>query len=233
MAGSDSSDRTNHIRFAAAFFILVFFVPSVVSAQDLPILTAEFWLELEPHIRVQGGTAETNDERIERLLREAQFVFSGMIYGFSFRYVPLDRRRGVEEELEVDPVATIKWGDPALSVVDARIDSGRHRALIRYNVGEKQRHWIDHWQSNIFERSTGYGRGNVFKGEDQKRRAVENGIREAIRNYLRPREYNKPKEIAGFAAFSEEPYIIIDEGFYKAKVLVKLDIRSVVPYKMH
>ncbi len=224
------------IRTIRIFFALVaasVFLPISAWPQNLHVLTGEFWLELEPHVRQEGRAPQSAEERIELLLSEAQYVFSGMIYGFSFRYVPLDLRRNVTEELEVKPVATILRGDPALAVVEARIESGRHFALIRYHVREEQRTWVDHWSSNLFERATGYGTGDMLKGEEQKRIAIENGIREAIRAYLRPREYNKPKEISGFAAFVDVPYVVIDEGHYRAKVSVKLDIRDIVPYRLY
>ena len=55
----------------------------------------------------------------------------------------------------------------------------------------------------------------------------------ALRAYTRTRVYTKPREISGLAAFASVPYVVIDEGTYRAKVEVKLDIREVLPYKVY
>lgn len=196
-------------------------------------LEGEFWVELEPMVRFEEADAGTSEDQIRVLLEEARFVYSGMLYGFSFRYVPLDLRREVEEEFEITPLAEIAWGDPRLTVAESRYSNGRRYLIIRYQPQENQLAWVRFWDSNIHAVSTAYGTGDVFHGQEEKRAAIEEGLKEAIRGYLRPREYNKPKEISGRVAFAEVPYVVIDSGYYRAKVEAKLDIREIVPYNIH
>ena len=217
--------------FAPLFVYLA--VSAGAAAQTLPILQGEFWVELEPLVGIEGGNPETDEEQIELLLGEAQMVFSGMVYGFEFRYVPSDLRREVAEEFDLDLLAEIPWGDASLSVAQSRYQSGRRYVLIRYFVSEVQGSWVRFWDSNTHPTSTAIGEGNLFRGRDEKLTAIRNGVKEAIRAYTRTRVYTKPREISGLAAFASVPYVVIDEGTYRAKVEVKLDIREVLPYKVY
>ena len=212
--------------------LLSFFASQQVSGQNEPIYFGEFWGEVDPVEEIAAGEQEANEARVKAILEDAVYAFSGMVYGFTFRYVPVDFRREVAEELEIAPAAEIPWGDPGLSVVESSFVNGRQRLLIRYITHPEQSSWIEYWNSNVFPASSGYAEGNLLLGKREKQAAIERAIREAIREYLKPREANKPREISGMFAFDSVPRIIIDEGSYKAIVSVKLDIREVVPYKV-
>ena len=198
----------------------------------MPLLSGEFWVEVDPLVEVETNL-ETSDDQILVLLTEARYVFSGMIYGFEFRYVPLDLGRDVAEEFELDPVAEIPWGDPGIIVAESRYENGRLYALIRYWVPREQRAWIDFWGSNVHPSVSAFGTGDFLEGRPAKFSSFYDGIRESIRGYLRPREANKPREIAGRIAFSQVPYVVIDGGVYRSRVEVKLDIRNIIPYKVY
>ncbi len=73
----------------------------------------------------------------------------------------------------------------------------------------------------------------MFLGIKEKNAAMSDGVKEAVRAYLRSRILNKPKEVRGKAVFSEVPYVIIDEGAYRAKVSVKIDIDEIIPYRIY
>lgn len=215
---------------AAAFFLVV---ELHLYSEDLPILSSEFWVETAPLIEIEDDQIESPEDQIRILLEEARYVFSGMIYGFSFRYVPLDVRREVEEEFDLEPLHEIVWGDPRLSVAESRREKGRRYALIRYWVSEEQSGWVRFWASNVHATAAAFGAGDFFDGRMAKFDAMEAAVLESVRAYLRPRELNKPKEISGRLIFAEAPYVIIDGGEYRAKVEVKLDIREVVPYTLY
>ena len=223
-----SSQQFRTFILVTATLFLVFAVH--LHSEDLPILSSEFWVETAPLIEIEDDQIESPEDQIRILLEEARYVFSGMIYGFSFRYVPLDVRREIEEEFELEPLYEIVWGDPGLTVVESRRESGRRYALIRYWVSEEQSSWVRFWASNVHATAAAFGAGDFFDGRMAKFDAMEAGVLESVRAYLRPRELNKPKEISGRLVFAEAPYVIIDGGEYRAKVEVKLDIREVVPY---
>jgi hypothetical protein len=219
--------------FFAFASLLALLAAAPAPAQELPIYEAEFWIELEPAVAIEGVDLSDGEEQARLLLEEARFVFSGMLYGFEFRYVPLDLRREVAEEFEITPLAEIRWGDPRLSITESRYRNGRRYVFIRYTVAGEQAAWVRYWGSNIHAVSAAYGTGNVFSGQEEKYAAVREGLKESIRAYARSREYNKPREISGRVAFASAPYIIIDSGEYRAKVESKLAIRSVIPYRTY
>jgi hypothetical protein len=88
-------------------------------------------------------------------------------------------------------------------------------------------------QSNIYHNATGWGKSSMFGGPGGKYDAVAGAVKEALRVHLRPRIYNKPKEVKGKVVLTEVPYIIIDSGEYAAKASVRIDIDEIVPYKMY
>ena len=183
-------------------------------------------------VEFASGEQETGEDQIRLLLEEARFVFSGMVYGFRFRYVPSDRARAVVEEFDLVPLHQIAWGDPALSVVESRFEAGRRYALIRYWVAEEQQSWSRFWQSNVHAPASAFGSSDLFGGRSAKLEAIEEGVIESVRAFLRPREQNKPKEISGRVAFADVPYVVISGGEYHARVEVKLDIQEVIPYRI-
>lgn len=219
-------------KFRVIIFPLIIVISSICLAEDLPLLAGEFWVELDPVIQEDENSTLSEEEASKRLLEEAQYVFSGMIFGFSFLYTPLDRTREVDEIFELLPEAEIVWGDPALTVAEVRVSGNRKYALIRYYPHDFQKSWIEYSGSNLLSRASAYGYGDVFKGHSQKLKSIGEGIREAVRSYLRKRIFNKPKEIRGRAVLSDVPYVYIDAGRYVAKVRVKLDIREIIPYKI-
>ncbi len=198
-----------------------------------PILTGEFWVELDPFVESGQDSRLSREEAHTRILEEARFVFSGMIYGFKFVYTPSDATRKVAELFTFEPVAQIPWGDPALSVADVRIDGNLLRAYVRYIPTDHQLRWLKMMQSNIYSDATGWGQASMFAGRAAKYRAMEEAAKEAIRAHLRPRIYNKPKEVRGSVVFAEAPYVLIDAGEYKAKVTVKIDVDEIIPYRLY
>ena len=47
-------------------------------------------------------------EAREFLDREINWLFRGAIFGFSYRYTPLDRSRGIEEEFLLEQLEVLK-----------------------------------------------------------------------------------------------------------------------------
>lgn len=209
---------------------MLFFTAATVHSDDF--LAGSFWVEYRP---IVAGTEypQSDDEAARFALEEAQYVFSGMIYGFTFRYTPYDASRQVEEIFELEPVHSIPWGDENLRVTGGRVDREYYRAEALYELRDFQQQRLEYWSSNTFPSATGTGSGDIFIGREGKYDAIRQAVKEAIRNYLRPRVFNKPREITGEAVLSDVPYIIIDAGGYHAKVRVKLQVRDVHPYPVY
>ncbi|MBN1685112.1 MAG: hypothetical protein JW852_00580 [Spirochaetales bacterium] len=216
------------------FAVLLFGIPAGMYALDTdPVLTGDFWVELDPFVETEGGAQQTDEEAYTRILEEARYVFSGMIYGYTFLYTPSDATRKVDELFTFDPVAQIPWGDPGLSIAETWTEGNLLHAYVRYFPKDHQLRWLRMMQSNIYHNATGRGRASMFAGASGKYEAVAEAAKEAIRAHLRPRIFNKPKEVRGSVVLAEAPYIVIDAGEYEAKVTVRIDVGEIIPYRLY
>lgn len=216
-------------RFETALFLLLL---SAAALFPQDFLAGSFWVEYNPI--VAGTEYPQSDTEAARLaLEEARYVFSGMIYGFSFRYTPSDMSRRVDEIFELEAIHSIPWGDRSLRVLGGTVDREYYKAEVLYELRDFQRQRLDYWDSNTFPSASGTGIGDLFIGREGKYEAIREGVKEAVRNYLRPRVFNKPREITGEAVLAEVPYIVIDAGGYHAKVRIKLEVREVQPYPVY
>lgn len=193
-------------------------------------LVGNFWCELDPLVGSEGNNV-TEEEATKRVLEEARYVFSGMIYGFKFEYTPSDKRRKINDYFKMDPLLLIKWGDEKLRVKKLWIKNNKYYLKIMYEMDEYQEKRMKAWSSNIFPKLISTGSSDYFKGYKNKIKAYEDAVRQASRAYLRKKHYNKPRVIIGEAAFTSIPYNIIDSGFYKNKLSIALNIKNLKDYK--
>ena len=230
---------------------------------DVDIITAEFWTELDPIMEgsppqdaerdrsealdrgaagdsppppvapLIGSGVLSQEEAIRRTLEEARLVISGMIYGFDLRYTPSDRARNVAEELVIEPRARIPAGDRALRVLQVRTSGNKYFVHIRYDLAEHQQRRMQAWGSNTLSSAGGRGTASLQQGYRGKFESFNQAIKNALREYLRPRYKNKPSRIQAAVALKEPPYTVIDAGGYHSKVRIKIDVREVRPYSAY
>ncbi|MFQ3621364.1 MAG: hypothetical protein SNJ78_10540, partial [Spirochaetales bacterium] len=104
-----------------AFLCLLFL--GTLSLFPQTLLNEEFWYDSQPEVwKWEANTPSASppslspplpsppnlrsiekEELYERILEEARYVFSGMVYGFVFSYTPSDKARRVEEEFLLEP----------------------------------------------------------------------------------------------------------------------------------
>ena len=202
---------------------------------DSDVILLTLWTEVSKTVPSLDGNPDPDnlEELSKKILSDAVWIISGMIYGFDVKYVPLNTERGVKEIFEVDPVHTIPFGDPSLRVTSSKFENGRFIVEVRYDPAEFQLRRIALWNSNIYPEAEGLGTASLFKGEDARIGAVKDGIKAALRNYLRARIRNKPREITAEVILDRSPYITIDAGGYKARTRIKLNVKKVVPYTVY
>ncbi len=197
------------------------------------MIDGEFWLQIEPYMREGEIGPASNRVLVETLLKEVRWVISGMIYGFDFVYRPSDNKRAVEEIFQAELKAEIPQGDPALRVRETRIEEDRVFLDIRYLLRGSQELMRRSWMSNTLPDCEGTGKGRYFTGPEEKITAYKEGMKNAIREYLRARKYNKPKEIRGELLLYEIPRVIIKSGDYLAWVKIKLSIKEIKDYRVY
>lgn len=253
--------RTTMLAVFSAGFALLFCAADLWAYPgDEDIIVAEFWTELDPltegrqppnqdgSSRSGRGSATDPDssvepligtgvisqeEAIRRTLEEARLVLSGMIYGFEVRYKPSDRARQVDEELSIAPLARIPEGDKSLRILEVRSTDNKYYVHMRYNLAEFQQRRLQAWGSNTLAVAAGRGTAALNKGYRAKFESFEQAIKNALREYLRPRYKNKPSRIQAVVALQEPPYTVIDAGGYHSMVRIKIDIREVQPYSAY
>lgn len=213
------------------FLLLFLFLSTLLFA--IPgdhIIIEEFWVTLhntKPGLQsVLDNPDDEIRDAIDRLYGELVFVLSGMIYGFEFRYVPLDRMRQIDEEFDLVPRSLIIRGDPRMRVKASRIENNKLFIQARYTLEDFQASWRDAWQNNTTAFSSARGRAHFDQTEEMRIQAIEAAVKEAIRAYCRPRIANKPAEIKGAVLLQEAPRILVMEGSYLAEVRIKLMIDS-------
>ncbi|MCG8525843.1 MAG: hypothetical protein MI748_05660 [Opitutales bacterium] len=196
-------------------------------AHDRPaVISIELWSIDD---RILHGDRSPED----RFLAEAQYTISGMIYGWSFRYVPESRVRAVGQEFALQPHASIPWGDPALNVREVRSVDNILYGLTDYRLSQHDRARRESWQSIATVRSSGVGTGDILAGADGKLLAIEEAIRDAIDRHLRMVVPNRPREAHGDVVLAEAPRIRPISGLYEARVHVLIRIEAVLPYLVY
>ena len=203
-------------------------LPTHSQVNDLPIVQLEVWTELDPF--AADARPVERSVAIGRLLDEAALVLSGMVYGFTFLYVPGDRDRQVDEVFDLQPVASITRGDPALRVTQTWVDGDLLFARMYYQMRDDQLGWFRGWQGASVVTSQGVGAAAFVLGPLGKPDAYTDGIREAVRAHARTQVFNRPRLITGAVTIAEPPRVWVAEGDYRAAVAVNLQIDSIEPY---
>jgi hypothetical protein len=211
---------------------LALFLSAFAFGQDL--LSIEIWCEVQPESFAPDADNSPNEAAAYRqLFEEARLIFSGMIYGYSFTYVPLDKTRRVPELLDIKPIAEIPAGDKNLRYVSGDIADNRLYGRFTYTLAGFQSARLESWRTIAVPAEIGRGEGKVYAGAEGKKASREQAIKEALRNYLRPRVFNKPREIRGEAVFLESPIMSLQAGTYRSTVKVKINVKEIVPYSVY
>jgi len=165
------------------------------------------------------GYEKIRDKAVRLLLEEARWVFSGMVYGYSFRYVPGNRDEGLEEVFDLNPVYSIPKGDPALKVYQVQDDYESLNVLFQY--------WPDSLQMKRLRVSTGGGflsasaEGSVpMMLKNARLDSIKEAVKQSLRSNLRSLFYNRPLEVSGFLYLSASPVITLKAGEYRSRVKI-------------
>jgi len=196
-------------------------------------LTLYLFCELDPLVTSSDEEYPLSKETAtKRILEEARNILSGMIYGYTFSYIPYDKKRKINEDFSIELISKINWGDPRLKVVHSELKDNILYVTVRYWLEDFQLDRINTWMNFSVPVSEGLGEADFFKGYIEKFSSLKNSIKNAIRNYLRKRILNKPKEISGEILLAGIPETRIKSGAYLTSSKIKLNIKKIIPYKI-
>ena len=163
------------------------------------------------------------------LLEDVRFLYSLMLYGARFTYVPGDSRDGVEDRFEWELMGEVLWGDPSLSVTDLWFEGNELYIHVRYRLSSSQAARLEAWESPVFPVSGGWGEYSVLE-ENCREEAVRMAVRQSVRNYWQPREYSRPRELSGQIFLREFPRFGKGQGMEKAFVMTRFRFDPVISY---
>lgn len=208
-------------------------LPLLCHAQGNPI-SLRVWCELEPMVQENEDYPLSTEEAQRRALEEARRILSGMIYGYRFRYTPGDAVRRIGEEFVTTPVAEILWGDPNMRIADAYVRDSLLFVKVTYQLEDFQLARRRAWSSNSLEASSGVGSHSVFTAAspEGKQQALQDALKNAVREALRPVYFNKPREVTGEILIWNEPHTIIQSGAYTTQADVKLRVKEIRSYSL-
>jgi len=198
----------------------------VLIAQEYPPVEADIWIELDSAAGDLDPLAFTEARKLADT--EALFLLSGMVYGYTFSYRPLDRERGIGEEFILEPTALISRD--ALVPVDVRGRGSRAMLLYRYYPSREEYLRISGWLSAAIPSVMGYGEERAVLGHEGKMEAYRQALKEAVREYARPRMRNKPLRLEGELLLIDTPSVSIVAGSYAAKMRLKINLQKTSPY---
>lgn len=207
-------------------------LPQTEGAENL--LRIEVWslLETEP-----GREIEPSDifyeHSVNELKKLAPFILEGMIFGWDFSYTPYDSQRNVQEYFEFTPKSTLPKNDGRLSFKDPRIENERFYVWLEYARSPVMLVQKKAWDSVVYPKISGTGRGRVADGTAGIITAYEQALKQAVRSYAQGIEKNKPKEIQGSVLLIKTPRLYIDSGFYTADLDFFLQVGKIIPYALY
>ncbi|MDC7221924.1 MAG: hypothetical protein PQJ59_18480 [Spirochaetales bacterium] len=221
--------------------ILIFFLtlPSLLGAQT--VLEGDFSLSKDFTYYLKEGEdfplppppecyLTDNQQNLYRtLLEDVRFLYSLMLYGARFVYIPGDTRDQVEDRFEWELMGEIAWGDPGLSVTDLWFEGNEMYIHVRYKLSPTQSARLEAWESPVFPVSGGWGEYSNYK-ENARQEAVRMAVRQSVRNYWQPREYERPREISGQVFLREFPRFGVGQGNERAFVMTRFRFDDIVKY---
>jgi len=208
--------------------------------QHVYVLRGEVFADFEPiysgHVDDEYPLDVPTASR--RALEEAAMFYSAMIYGWSFNYEVGERARLIAENLELEPVAEIKFGDPNLRVTDTEIRDMRIRVWTDYHLSEAQQRRMRVWRSGTIRNAQAVGLSPAIIEEYPgwlalKKLALEDSARTALRNMLRGSERNRPREVTGFISLAAFPRWYIESGRWAVSARFRVQIEEIVPFSVY
>jgi hypothetical protein len=190
------------------------------------------WVELEPVVRIEPEYPIPLEKAGQWVLEEARTLLAGMVYGWTFVWTPGDVSRQVEDRFELAPVAEIPWGSERLTVRQTQVEEARLFAQVSYTMDAAEQLRRESWAGAVVDAATGSGEAPAMKGRQAKLEAIANAIKDAVRNQLHTRIFNKPREIRGEVVLWDDPQVWVVQGAYHAVARIRLRVTGIVPYRI-
>ena len=199
------------------------------SESEALIVRAPVWVFLDEAPKGLGeGNTGTFKPPKEAVLELSSYVLSGMTYGLDFSYTPYDKKRGVEESFELEPVFKITGKN--IKITDVRLKYPYCYSWAEHRIPESYAMRFKLWTKNSHKTIKGRGQGDRFAELEGVYEAYTEAVKNAVREYARSFLKNKPKEIRGSVLIKSSPRLFVESGFFKAELELYVQIHEVIKY---
>lgn len=217
-----------HLQTLKKVFIIISLIFSVNLFAQTPSVVKNIRIPLWAELDAFPGS----DQQVQ--IREvAPFLINGMVYGWNFVYVPGDKARGVEEELEVTEIVASDVLSGGITYVSPWIEKNRLNYWCEYTRTQSQIQNYEFWSSINNPRIQGRGYGPIEEGFEGIKTAAKDALKEAVRSYYRNVIKNKPKEITGSVLIRDLPAVGISSGRYVINLDFFLECGRIVEYTVY
>lgn len=188
--------------------------------------------EDEKKLNRENNSDVTYSVPIKKIKEIAPFLIEGMVYGWRFDYTPSDKARGVKEYFELSPVQVLSESDIAkINYAKPWVEGNKLSAWVEFPRTESQIRFYNSWLSILHPRIKGIGYARLAEGFSGIKKAAEEAVKNAVREYERTQIKTKPKEIMGVVLISQPPLIGIDAGQYRITLDFFMQSDKIVEYK--
>lgn len=235
---------------AKHFLRLIFFISaSLLLAQEVSqerLVRFALWAQQDAYPGYFDGDATDEEQAknksdaddsinsvpIRKIKELAPYIVQGMVYGWKFDYTPSDKARKVPEFFDVKEVTPMPSQDLArISFAKPWYQEEKLWAWVEYARTPEQIYIFKSWHAILYPRIKGVGYARLSEGFDGIRKACEEALKNAVREYERTRIKTKPKQIEGTALIIKPPQIGIDAGRYKVTLDFFMQSDRIIEYK--
>ncbi len=166
------------------------------------------------------------------LLKETgNFVINAMVYGWNFSITPKDNTRGVKEYVEFTPIKETSVDTFNITWSNIVYEQDKITCWVEFDRTSLMMHTKAWWNSVNCPRIHGTGE-SVYTGKiDAIKQAFFDAAKNAVLNYVKKFEKNKPKEITGSLLLkTDTPGLRIDSGKYVSDLDFFLHADKIVRY---
>lgn len=218
------------LRVLTGVFLLlssaVSFPPSLSSQE---VLSARISVDSEPMwARALGFKYPLNNEDLVALAREeARMIFTAMVYGWSYEWIPGNTARGIKEEIILEPFGKVDGNEPALRLVSSWREDTILILSVEYTAVAHEERRFKAWQAASYRSVQGRGQAGLSSSADAKWAAVEEAARSAVMALVKTRERNRPRRVFGTIALASPPRIWIASGQWQVQARFRVAIDRV------
>ncbi|MGL4982668.1 MAG: hypothetical protein ACRC4W_07455 [Treponemataceae bacterium] len=188
-------------------------------------------LDAEPSVEYKSALdAKFYQYAVDEMKVLAPFVIEGIIYGWKFSYTPSDRLRNVKEFFSFEPLYILPKDDKNLMYSDAILEDNKLICWIEYKQDEQAALKRNAWTSVLFKKIRGRGNSALSNGVAGIKAACSSAVKNAVHEFTRTIQKNKPKEINGVVVLQNFPQIIASSGKFVATADFYVRIDEIIPY---